>query len=62
MPAVTLQNRTTHTSQNWGVLIAFAAETLSVVMRGLDFSWEGSKPSGFQPSAGTLMVNAPNIM
>ena len=31
MPAVTLQNSTTHSSQNCGVLIALAAETLAVV-------------------------------
>ena len=28
MPAVTLQNSTTHSSQNCGVLIAFGADTL----------------------------------
>ena len=31
MPAVTLQKSTTHSSQNCGVLTAFAALTLSVV-------------------------------
>src|SRR5688572_33464596 len=33
MPAVTLQKRTVHSSQNCGVLIALFAETLSVVTR-----------------------------
>ena len=32
MPAVTLKQRTTHSSQNDGVLIALAAETFAVVM------------------------------
>src|SRR5919197_2909240 len=49
MPAVTLQNRTVHSSQNCGVLIAFAADTLAVVTRGLAFSFAGSKPAGPQP-------------
>src|SRR3712207_6227902 len=52
MPAVTLQKRTVHSSQNCGVLIALAAETLSVVTRAFFFTEDGSKPTGFQSSAG----------
>ena len=62
MPAVTLQNSTTHSSQNCGVLIALAAETLSVVTRAFCFTVDGSKPAGFQSSAGTRTMNAPNSM
>jgi hypothetical protein len=57
-----LQNRAIHTSQNCLVLTAFLAETFSVVTRAADLTFVGSKPAGFQPSAGTLMVKAPNIM
>ena len=60
MPAVTLQNRTVQSSQNCGVLIALAAETLAVVTSDLDFTDSGLKPSGFQSSAGTLISHAPN--
>ncbi len=62
MPAVTLQNRTVHNSQNCGVLIAFAAETFDVVTSGLDLSFAASKPAGAQPGAGTFTVNTPNII
>ena len=62
MPAVTLQNSTVHSSQNCGVLMALLAETFSVVTRDLLLTEAGSKPSGRQPSAGTRMMNAPNIM
>ena len=62
MPAETLQNSTIHSSQNSGVLIEFAAETLSVVTRAFYFTDAGSKPAGFQSSAGTRTMNAPNIM
>src|SRR6478609_8207297 len=44
MPAVTLQNSTTHSSQNCGVLTALAALTLSVVTRVRDRTVLGSKP------------------
>src|SRR3712207_8152462 len=43
MPAVTLQNSTTQSSQNCGVLIAFAAETLSVVTSAFCFTDDGSQ-------------------
>ena len=62
MPAVTLQNRTTHRSQNCGVRIALAAVTLPVVTSERDFSCSGSQPSGFQPSAGSRTVKAPSII
>ena len=60
MPAVTLQNRTVHSSQNWGVLMALAAETLLVVTRGFSSTSWGSQPSGVQPSGGTRTSQAPN--
>jgi hypothetical protein len=62
MPAVTLQSRTVHSSQNDGVRIALAAETLADVTSGLVSRVAGSKPSGFHPSGGTRMVKAPYIM
>ncbi len=62
MPAVTLQNSTTHRNQNVGVLIAFAADTLAVVTSGFAATLAGSQPSGFQPSCGTRTLNTPNIM
>ena len=60
MPAVTLQNSTTHSSQNCGVLTALAADTLAVVTIDFALTFEGSKPSGTQSSAGTLTSHAPN--
>src|SRR5687768_5397455 len=62
MPAVTLQNRTVHSSQNCGVLTALRADTFSVVTRAFFFTDAGSKPSGFQSAAGTRTRKAPNIM
>gem|GEM_PF-3561542 len=32
MPAVTLKQSTTQSSQNWGVLIAFPADTFALLM------------------------------
>src|SRR3954469_17361114 len=62
MPAVTLQNRTVHSIQNCGVLIAFVAVTLPALMSD-DFERSGGvQPSGFQSSAGTRTVNEPAIM
>src|SRR3954447_15621294 len=62
MPAVTLQNRTVHSIQNCGVLIAFVAVTLPALMSE-DFDSSGAvQPSGCQPSAGTRTVNAPAII
>src|SRR5919107_3850440 len=58
MPAVTLQNSTTQSSQNCGVLIALAADTLSVVTSDFCLTVEGSKPAGFQSSAGTEVLSA----
>ena len=62
MPAVTLQNSTTQSSQNCRVLIALAAETLAVVTSFFSGHGSGSQPSGFQSSAGTRTANAPNSM
>src|SRR5215218_6216244 len=62
MPAVTLQNSTTHSSQNCGVLTEFRADTFSVVTKDFFLTVDGSKPSGFQSAAGTRTRNAPNIM
>src|SRR5919202_6812868 len=61
IPAVTLQNSAVQTSQNCGVLMELAAETLSVVTRAFFLTEDGSKPSGRQSSAGTRMMKAPNI-
>jgi hypothetical protein len=57
-----LQKRTVHRSQNCGVLMAFAAETFSVVTSDFCLTDAGSKPSGRQSAAGTRMMKAPNIM
>ena len=62
MPAVTLQNSTTHSSQNCGVRTAFAADTLAVVTIDLALTLDGSNPSGTQSSAGTRTSQAPIIM
>src|SRR3712207_7909437 len=61
MPAVTLQNSTVHSSQNCGVLMALFAETLSVVTSAFFLTEAGSKPVGFQSSAGTRTMKAPKI-
>src|SRR5918997_6952883 len=53
IPAVTLQKRTVHSSQNCGVLIALFADTFSVVTSAFFFTDAGSKPSGLQSAAGT---------
>src|ERR1700754_9406 len=52
MPAVTLQNSTTQSSQNERVLMALAADTLAVVTSGLAATSAGSQPSGRQPGGG----------
>ncbi len=62
IPAVTLQNSTSQSNQNWGVRMALLAETLAVVTSFCCFTSAGSNPSGSQPSAGTRTVKAPNIM
>ena len=62
MPAVTLQKSTTQRSQNGLVLMAFAAERLSVVTRAYALTFDGSIAPGVHPAAGTRIVNAPNIM
>ena len=48
--------------QNDGVLMALAADTFAVVTNGFAATVAGSKPSGFQPSAGTRTLKTPNIM
>src|SRR6476620_1629808 len=62
MPAVTLQKSTTQSNQNWGVLIAFAADTSAVVTSFFSRTCEASQPSGVQSSGGTRTVSAPNDM
>ncbi len=62
MPAVTLQNSTTHRNQNCLVLMALSAETLAVVIILLSEFSRGVQPSGFQPGGGTRTVKTPNIM
>ena len=62
MPAVTLQNRTTQSNQNCGVLMALSAETLAVGDQRLARDLDGSKPSGAQPSGGHADVETPNII
>src|ERR671933_783147 len=52
MPAVTLQNRTVHSSQNCGVLIAFVAVTFPLVTSESLRAVRGDQPSRRQPSAG----------
>src|SRR5919202_3320471 len=49
MPAVTLQNRTVHSSQNCGVLMAFVAVTLPAVIIDFALRSGGVQPSGRQP-------------
>ena len=59
MPAVTLKHSTTHSSQNCGVLIALRAETsLSLISEPTGCA-VGSRPAGFQSSAGTRMSSRP---
>src|ERR1700750_482158 len=62
IPAVTLQNRTVHSSQNCGVLIAFVAVTLAVVIIERAPCLRGVQPSGAQPSGGTRTAIAPSII
>ena len=57
-----MQNSTTQSSQNCGVLIELAAETLAVVTSFFSLTWLGSQPSGFQSAGGTRTVKAPNSM
>src|SRR5262245_30783901 len=53
IPAVTLKQRTTQSSQNCGVLIASPGVTLCCVISVFAFSGGGTQPAGFQPSGGT---------
>ena len=62
MPAVTLQNSTTQSSQNCFVLIALEAVTLPRVTSVRSAVCSGSQPSGRQPSAGSRTVKAPSII
>src|SRR3954453_265898 len=62
MPAVTLQHRTTQSSQNCGVRIALAAVTLAVVIMLRPVRCLDPQPAGFQPSSGSRTVNAPSII
>src|SRR3954449_2315910 len=61
MPAVTLQNRTVHSSQNCGVLMAFVAVTFPRVTSRRCSVSGGVQPAGFHPAAGTRTVKAPAI-
>src|SRR3954453_4339259 len=49
IPAVTLQNSTVHSSQNCGVLIAFVAVTLPLVIIDRCARCSGDQPAGRQP-------------
>src|SRR4051794_19223323 len=62
IPAVTLKHSTTHSSQNCGVLIALAAETLAVLIMVFALTCAGSHPAGFQSSAGTRISSQPTDM
>lgn len=62
IPAVTLQNSTIHSSQNWRVRKARSTLTPSVVRAPPVAVGLGSQPSGFHPGGGTLTVIAPSIM
>ena len=62
MPAVTLQNRTVQSSQNWGVLIAVVAVTFALVIIDRAERSGGVQPSGRQPSGGTRTAIAPSII
>ena len=61
MPAVTLQKRTVHSSQNCLVRMEFAAETDRVVTSAA-VSALGVHPSGFQSGCGTRMLKTPMAM
>src|SRR5450432_2641071 len=61
IPAVTFVHNTIQSSQNWGVRKALVTSTLCVVTMA-DPVADGTRPSCFQPSCGTRMVNTPNIM
>ena len=61
MPAVTLQNNTTQSSQKDRVRMALAAVTLAVVR--IPWCSVGAvQPSGAHPGAGTRAVNAPRVI
>src|ERR1700693_4359002 len=59
IPAVTLKHSTTQSSQNWGVLMALAADTLAVVINDPVFCGSGFQPCGVQPGAGTRISSHP---
>src|SRR3954447_7791512 len=62
IPAVTWQNSTIHSSQNWRVLIAFVAVTLALVIIERSLCSRGVQPAGRQPSGGTRTAIAPSII
>ena len=62
MPAVTLQNSTTHSSQNCGVLIAVVAVTFAPVIIGVALALGRGPAPGRQPSGGTRTAIAPSII
>ena len=53
IPAVTLKQSTTHSSQNCGVLIASPGVTLCCVMRVFAFSAAAPSPPASSPRRGT---------
>src|ERR1700738_5375655 len=59
IPAVTLKHSTTQSSQNWGVLMALAADTLAVVINDPAFCGSGFQPCGVHPGAGTRINSHP---
>ena len=60
MPAVTLKQSTTQSSQNCGVRIALRADTSN--LPASTPSVGGVQPAGRQPSAGTRMSSHPTDM
>jgi len=59
IPAVTLKQSTTHSSQNWGVFIALAADTPAVLASDPALCGLGFQPGGAQPGAGTRISTHP---
>ena len=59
IPAVTLKQSTTHSSQNWGVLIALDADTLAALTNDPALCGFGVQSPGVHPGAGTRTNSHP---